>query len=325
MRIIGVDTGNACMKTANYTFVSGLTAHADIKPAISTEVLFYEGNYYSLNPNRLPYTKNKTENENYFILTLFAMAKELLRDYKASPSTETPIHEDVVLAMGLPPSHMGSKVTGSYDAAALKDLYKPYFSNEGKVIKFVYKEQAFEINVVDVMVYPQGIAAVVNRLSEFRTIPVLHVIDIGGYTTDIVTLNSGELYAGGYQSLTNFGIIQLVSRIKTKVENTFGGTLNDVQVESILRIRESEEDYEFPKEVVQLVFDTASEYVKDFFKFLVQSGIDLTLTPSIFIGGGSKLLRRYIALQKITKPEFVKNLNANVCGYEWWARRELDG
>mgnify|MGYP002587255535 CR=1 FL=1 len=91
---IGVDHGYAAMKTAHCSFPSGL-AEYEHEPYTQKNVLCYDGKYYVVGSGRQPLQKDKTADENYYLLTLAAIAKEIA--YRNAPTT-TP----VILAAGLP-------------------------------------------------------------------------------------------------------------------------------------------------------------------------------------------------------------------------------
>ena len=74
--LISIDHGNKQIKTNHRTFVSGLR-ESDTKPPFGKDVLFYKGKYYTLTDQRIPYMRDKTADERYFILALFAVAFEL--------------------------------------------------------------------------------------------------------------------------------------------------------------------------------------------------------------------------------------------------------
>ncbi len=191
--VIGVDTGNKCIKTVNHVFVSGIKSHG-IKPAISDEVLEYKGVYYTLTSERIAYLQDKTETEEYFILTLFAIAKEL--------NSRNIIGEDVVrinLAVGLPPSHL----------SRLKETFSQYFKKS--FVAFKYNDKDHLISIEDVKTFPQGYAAIIPSYSEVRQIPKSYIIDIGGYTTDVILLKNGIPDMAFCESL-NFGVIELYNR-----------------------------------------------------------------------------------------------------------------
>ena len=94
--IIAIDHGNYAIKTVNHSFIAGVSEHT-VKPPIADEILEYDGKYWTLTGNRLSYMRDKTQDERYFILTLFAVAKELEKAGSFSP------FEQIDLAVGLPP------------------------------------------------------------------------------------------------------------------------------------------------------------------------------------------------------------------------------
>ena len=72
---IAVDHGNKNMKTCNQVFTTALITQ-DKKPARGEEYIFYEGKYYLLSNRRIPYQRDKTEDERFFVLTLFGILEQ---------------------------------------------------------------------------------------------------------------------------------------------------------------------------------------------------------------------------------------------------------
>ncbi len=104
---IAVDHGNRNMKTCSQVFTTGLTIQ-DKKPARGEKFLFYEGKYYVLSENRIPYQRDKTQDDRFFILTLFAIVKELEENPQIQPG-------DVfrwIFRLGCHPSIMQNFVNG---------------------------------------------------------------------------------------------------------------------------------------------------------------------------------------------------------------------
>lgn len=74
--LIGIDHGNKQIKTAHYApFTSGLKESEVL--LFGKDILQYEGKYYQITDQRIPYHRNKTSDRRFFILTLFAIAQEL--------------------------------------------------------------------------------------------------------------------------------------------------------------------------------------------------------------------------------------------------------
>ena len=91
--IIGVDHGYAAMKTAHFSFPTGLVEY-EHEPYTQKDVLEYGGKYYVVGSARQPLQRDKTRTEDYYLLTLAAIAKEL--DSRSMERTA-----EVLLAAGL--------------------------------------------------------------------------------------------------------------------------------------------------------------------------------------------------------------------------------
>lgn len=172
--LIAIDHGNYAIKTVNHSFVSGLSEHT-VKPPMTDEILEYDGRYWTLSGRRLSYMRDKTQDERYFLLTLFAIAKEL-EDSGGYHSVE-----QIQLAVGLPPEHYG----------VLKERFVRYFKRDC-VIRFVYRDRPYNIIIVRVMVFPQAYAAVVPQSSEIIHTLRIFVVDIGGVYDRCVTSQKRE-------------------------------------------------------------------------------------------------------------------------------------
>ena len=67
-----VDHGNSSIKTVNFVFSSGL-ADYPIRPPVDTDISgIWRRRYWTLSGKRISYMRDKTKDDRYFILTLFA-------------------------------------------------------------------------------------------------------------------------------------------------------------------------------------------------------------------------------------------------------------
>lgn len=133
--LIAIDHGNYAIKTPHFSFISGLSEHT-VKPPLADEVLEFGGSYWTLSGKRLPYMRDKTKDERFFILSLFAIAREI-----EMLGAQTAF-EQIDLAVGLPPEHYGM----------LREKFAQYFRRSG-AINFVYKERPLSIVIRHVLVY----------------------------------------------------------------------------------------------------------------------------------------------------------------------------
>ena len=88
--IISVDHGNKSIKTPRLLFTSGLI-ESDTRPGIKTDCIFWNVKYYTLTEKRISYLRDKTEDDRFYVLTLFAIAKELELDGIMEPDEELDI------------------------------------------------------------------------------------------------------------------------------------------------------------------------------------------------------------------------------------------
>ena len=114
--IIGVDHGYAAMKTAHFSFPTGLVEY-EHEPYTQKDVLEHGGKYYVVGSARQPLQRDKTATEDYYLLTLAAIAKEL--DYRGAERTT-----EVLLAAGLPLTSFGRD----------KKKFREYLLRDGKVL-----------------------------------------------------------------------------------------------------------------------------------------------------------------------------------------------
>lgn len=69
--IISVDHGNKSIKTPNALFTSGLISSEGLQ-GFKTDYICWNGRYYTLTEQRISYLRDKTEDERFYVLTLFA-------------------------------------------------------------------------------------------------------------------------------------------------------------------------------------------------------------------------------------------------------------
>ena len=274
--LLGIDHGNYAVKTTGFDFISGLAEHT-VKPPMTDEILEYQGKYWTLSGKRLSYMRDKTQDDRFFILSLFAIAKELERRGKYVPM------EKIQLAVGLPPEHYG----------LLRDRFGEYFKNRG-LVEFVYGGKPYRIFIDRVMVFPQAYAAVVPKSSQIVKTVRLFVIDIGGYTTDVLLLRNGKPDLQFCRSLET-GII----------------TMNN---EIIL-----------PEEIKTTIREQAGHHAKEILDQLRELQVDLRANPAIFIGGGSILLKPFLEQSPlVVQADFIEDCHANAIGYEMLAESQMN-
>lgn len=302
--LIAIDHGNKQMKTIHCPpFVSGL-AESITKP-FGSDILEYQNKFYTLSNQRIPYKRDKTEDDRFFILTLFGIAEEILAGEGYGEEVMR-----ISLAVGLPPAHYGAQ----------NQSFVQYFSNRG-IEKFRYRGKPYAIYIEDVRCYPQAFAAAVTMMDKLIEKPRVLIIDIGGFTADYLMMRSGRADLTVCDSLEN-GVIVLYNRIRTKANSEFDILLEEADIDGILKSGEST----YSPAVVSLVEKLAQDFVNDLANSLRERMLDLMSGMVVFVGGGAILLRRQIeASRKVGNPLFVEDISANAKGYEFLYRAETIG
>ena len=152
--IISVDTGNKQMKTENCEFNSGVEI-LDTLPGELEEVIEYEGKYYRTTNRRISYMEDKTADERYFILTLFAIAKELSYQQKYEGMLPKNL-EEIELLVGLPPAHYGKQ----------RKKFREYFYRNGTIVEFGYRGIPYRIVFKEVKGLYTGLCRILSSCSE---------------------------------------------------------------------------------------------------------------------------------------------------------------
>ena len=75
--IIGIDHGYYAIKTAHCSFPAGLTSYGEHEPYTRQGLLEFGGCFFVCGSGRQPIQRDKTVNDNYYLLTLAAIAKEM--------------------------------------------------------------------------------------------------------------------------------------------------------------------------------------------------------------------------------------------------------
>lgn len=303
--LIAIDHGNKQVKTVHGNAIVSGVQKSKTRP-YGRDVLKYGGSYYTLSAQRIPYQKDKTTDERFFILSLFAIAEEI-EAQGAYTSGLMPID----LAIGLPPAHFGAQ----------NKAFVRYFKRK-EPIYFSYRDKLYSILIRNVQCYPQAFAAAAMMLGELATVPRALILDVGGFTADYLLLKNGRADLSTCDSLEN-GVILLYNRIRSKASSDLDILLEETDVDAILLQGQGSS---YGEEAATLVEYQAQEFVNDMLGALRERQLDLRTGRVIFVGGGACLLRRQIETSgKVAHPVFVENVNANAKGFEYLYRCTVTG
>lgn len=283
--IIGVDTGNSYMKTQRVAFASGLVDIGDNPSGGTSGILSIADKNYALSGERVVYQEDKTKREDYFILTLAAIAKEL---QFGNPTTNH-FEREIFLSVGLPPEHI----------KRLGKSFTQYFLRP-EPFTYTFETSEFTIAIPKVKLNPQGLSAAVPYMQELKKYKVVYVVDIGGYTTDVYRLISGKPDLGFVKTLDE-GVLHLYDRIRGEAFHKLKVKPDNMELDELFISNFCPN----PK-LKSLAYEIKRQYAPTILEMLTQIGVKFGNAYILFCGGGSALF----------KQDFLKS-NEEFNGSDW--------
>jgi plasmid segregation protein ParM len=299
--LVSIDHGNSYIKTLHFGFVAGYTKF-QTEPPMAKDVIKYKDSYYALTYNRLAYQFDKTLKDDFYILTLFAVAKEIIKNNEYKPFLE------IEIAAGLPPKHYGK----------LKQRFADYLVQKEEIVEFNYNGMPFRIMVTKAYIFPQAYAGVISRMEEIRKIGRLYIVDIGGYTFDTLLLKYGEIDMDHCFSF-EMGAIKMYNTVKDRFSSYYGSGIEESHIDDVLLHRPSS----VPAQAQRMIRETADDYCSVAVDKLGEHEIEFLLDPVNFIGGASRVMKQSIlSTNKVVEEQtkFYTDPKINVRGYDVIAR-----
>ena len=314
---VGVDVGNSDTKTTNCTIPTGYEV-TDRKPYMVTDkdYIMYGGKFYTAVGERFYFEKDKTKSDKMYVLTLFAIAKELALQLGGRGTGVTePI--TVHLGIGLPPTHMGRYAK----------TYEEYYGEKsgGGIVNVGYDGSEISFKFGRVRAYPQGFAAIVayepGEDSVLRTYDTYRLIDVGGFTADKIAMQNGRPDVQRSFSL-ELGVNRFFEHVMPVVDRETGFTISYQSVEDVLRGRATDLD----GWVKEIIGKEAERWAWDMVRQFRQGGEDFASYPTLFMGGGAMLFKEFLeGCPELGKIEFLSGTRRNAEAYRRLIQREVEG
>lgn len=261
--IIPIDHGNRNIKIEHKVFTSGFV-EGDCRPALG-EYLQYNGRYYALTEQRIPYMRDKKLDDRFFILTLFAVAMEAEKQMLNTKNTIL----QVVLPVGLPLKHYG----------ALYRKFEDYFMDRD-IQQFTYKGIPYRVEIVETAAFPKDYAAAMTVYQRMEEFSMVITVDIGGFALDYLMIRGGKPDLSICDSLEK-GVIRLYNDIASRVSSEQDILIDDTDIDRIIR----GERTDFHEEVIRIVGDMTKTFVNDILGTLRERGFDLKASCVVFYNG----------------------------------------
>ena len=298
--IIGIDHGYYAIKTAHCSFPAGLTSYGEHEPYTRQGLLEFGGCFFVCGSGRQPIQRDKTANDNYYLLTLAAIAKEI-RQRGLPPECS------VRIAAGLPLTSFGRD----------KPKFKDYLLRSKQPVKFRFEGVEYSITIEEVAVFPQGYAALMTETGLLQDEPSMLLMDLGGWTVDLMRIDNAIPAADTAHSL-ELGMIRCLDEIGEQIRRALGLSMTAAQMESVLR----GDAVHINEDARKIIDRQADAYVHRLLSAITESGLDTRAMPAVFLGGGAALLKRNVsAADGLCRPVILDDVSLNAKGYERLAER----
>ena len=294
-KIIGIDHGYGNMKTANCCFPTGVTRW-ETEPVFTNDLLVWNDRYYTIGIDHKEFTADKFKDDDYYILTLAAIARELRR----ARLTEAKIF----IAAGLPLTWVTQQ----------KQAFIQYLLQH-ETVDYSFRKTEYHIEIVGADVFPQGFAAIAEKLGEFKGGTML--CDIGNGTMNIlqITDRKPDLL---HMFTEKYGVHQCTLAVKEAMMREHHTNLSETLITDVLKHGTADID----KAYLQTITTAAKEYTAQIFRMLREHDYNPKLMRLYIVGGGGCLIRHFGEYDK--ERTFI---NPDICatakGYEYIAVTKL--
>ena len=294
-KIIAVDHGYGNMKTANTVTPTGIKAY-ETEPIFTGNILEYNGIYYRIGEGHKEFIPDKAMDEEYYLLTLMAIAREL--------NVFSIREADVHLAAGLPLTWIRNQ----------REAFRSYLLQNPEV-HYRFNGKEYHLHFVGCSLYPQGYPAIINQLGNFKGTNLL--ADIGNGTMNILYINNKKAQESRCWT-EKLGVNQCMIAAKNAVLDKFGMKIEESTVEQILRFGTA--DISAP--YLDCISSIARQYVAELFSTLRKYEYNPDLMRLYVVGGGGCLIRNFGTYDK-SRVTIIDDICATAKGYESLAYMSL--
>lgn len=293
--VIGVDHGYGNIKTAHSCFKTGVTAY-DTEPTFKGNLLTYNGRFYQIGEEHKEFVSEKMRDDDYYILTLAAIAREL--DFRKT--NRAAVH----LAAGLPLTWVGEQ----------KEAFKAYLLRNSTA-DYIYRGHEYHVEFAGADVFPQGFAAVAGQLRDFTGVNML--CDIGNGTMNVMYINDCRPLE--QKCFTEkFGTHQCMLAASERVTRLFGTVIDESTIERVLRYGSADVGEKY----LNAIREAAVEYVQGIFRKLREREYHPDLMRLVVVGGGSCLVKNFGQYDE-KRVAILTDICATAKGYEMLAEHKL--
>ena len=288
IRYIGIDHGYGSIKTANTITPNGIIV-SDKKPTFRSDYICLNEKYYTFTDSVKSFISDKTADDDYYAATLLGIAKEL--------RLKNICEADVYLAAGLPLTWINAQ-SGKFTKYLMR-------SND---VNFSFNGKDYSVHFVGCKIYPQGYAAVIDRLHGMTGTNL--VADIGNATINIMYINNKKAVPTKLYT-EKMGVTQCIIAAENAVMNNFGVKADRMTIENVIRYGNEN----ISQKYLDCINAAVSEYACKILDVLKKYEYDPEMMKLYVCGGGQNILRNYLG-EKLSNTEYITDIKANAKGYE---------
>ncbi len=294
--LIAIDHGWSFIKTPSIVFENGIT-ELQTMPATKDNLLEFRGRKYVIGQGRMGKQETKTENENYYLLTLVAIAKEL-RGRTAAKVVR------VNLAVGVPLTLYGKE----------KKEFKNYLRVNDKV-SFHYEGVRYVVHFGKVRVFAQCHAAIANRMEGMER---LTAVDCGSWTLDIMSVVN-KVPALDECHTYQQGLITVIDRIQKECIAKYSKEVPEYIINEVIETGDTSAIAKNKESIMDTINAGLKRYALEVEAKLRELKIDFDFTNVVYVGGGAGVMRRFGSCTG-ENVRYVTDVRANALGYQYLAQ-----
>lgn len=286
---IALDHGWSSIK-GEHIFMENLVTHVDYTPLTNNGLLEYRGRKYIIGQGRLGKQATKTENDNYFLLTLAGIAKEL-NYHKREKTTHVELYAGVPLTM----------------FGAERKAFREYLWHKEQ-LSFNFEGVHYCFYLDKVKIYAQCYAAIANRIGDMNR---LRCVDLGSWTMDVLSVKDKvpiDKDAYTYE----VGLITAFERIKKDGLPKVHCEIPEEDITDYIK------GISVNDEFIPIIEKGLQEYADNVEAKLREIKVDLKHENIIYVGGGASVMKKF-GRTKGRNIQYVTDVKANAIGYRYLA------
>lgn len=167
-------------------------------------------------------------------------------------------------------------------------------------------------SIRDVLLFPQGFTALMTQPDLLADEPSMLLLDIGGWTVDLMRIDNGRPIIDTCHSL-EFGMIRCIDEVRERVRQNTGLSLTDAQIEQVLAGRPCS----LEESVRSLIREQGRLYTERLLSAVLEAGFDYHALPVVMMGGGASVVSRHVhPTDAICRTVTLLDDRVNAQGYE---------